>query len=202
MTIDLTQTHSTEPVPQRSLSKGRKLVAASLLAFAAAGFGGQLGAVTDLAAVSSDDSGRAAASAEPGKPVVSPGDERNLAKSALERRMTLLSRELSLDAGQQSAVRRLLLQQREQTLKVWSDDAVPSAVRIKATQGVADRTAEQIRLLLTDEQRGRYMQQRNREAEQPLASGELESWMRGSSPNGLPASHELSAFPADKGTWK
>jgi hypothetical protein len=82
------------------------------------------------------------------------------------------------------------MQQREQTLKVWSDDAVPSAVRIKATQGVADRTAEQIRSLLTHEQRGRYMQPRNREADQHLASGDLESWMRGSSSNGLPAPHE------------
>jgi hypothetical protein len=104
--------------------------------------------------------------------------------------MLLLSRELTLDPGQQAAVRRLLLQQREQTLKVWSDETVPAAVRIKATQGVADRTAEQIRALLNDAQRSRYTQPRNREAEQHFATGDLESWMRGSPPNGLPASHE------------
>jgi Na+-transporting NADH:ubiquinone oxidoreductase subunit NqrC len=106
---------------------------------------------------------------------------------ALDKRVQLLAVELNLDEVQQAAVRRLLLQQREQTLKVWNDDTVPAAVRIKATQGVADRTAEQIRVLLTDAQRSRYSQPRNREAEQHFASEDLESWMRGVAPKGMPA---------------
>jgi hypothetical protein len=105
---------------------------------------------------------------------------------ALDKRVQLLAAELNFDAAQQTAVRRLLLQQREQTLKVWNNEAVPAAMRIKATQGVADRTAEQIRVLLTDAQRSRYSQPRNRDAEQHYASEDLESWMRGSAPQGVP----------------
>ncbi len=110
--------------------------------------------------------------------------------AGIDHRIKLLAAELSLDPGQQAAVRRLLLQQREQTLKVWRNDAVPSAVRIKATHGIADRTAEQIRALLNDEQRSRYIQPRNREAEQNLASGDVESWMAGRAPTGSVAAHE------------
>ena len=106
---------------------------------------------------------------------------------ALDKRVQLLAAELNLDAPQQAAVRSLLLQQREQTLKVWNDQTVPAAVRIKSTQGVSDRTAEQIRALLNDAQRSRYTQPRNRDAEQHFASEDLESWMRGSAPQGLPA---------------
>jgi hypothetical protein len=169
---------------------GLKRLSVALLAFAAAGFFGSVGAATEAAGVASDVADHAVANAEPVQRVIAPGVARHPVQSALDQRMQLLSRELTLDPGQQAAVRRLLLQQREQTLKVWSDDAVPSAVRIKATQGVADRTADQIRSLLNDAQRGRYLQPRNPEAEQHLASGDLESWMRGSSPKGLPAPQE------------
>ena len=101
-----------------------------------------------------------------------------------------LPAELKLDAGQQGVVKRLLESQREQTLSIWNNDMVPAAVRVKSTQALSERTADQIRALLNDEQRKRYIQPRNREAEQNLASGDLESWMRGSSPNGMPKSHE------------
>lgn len=167
-----------------------KQVAAALLSFAAAGFFGSVGAATDAAAPSPDGANRSVAKAQPAPSAYAPGAERHAANSALDRRMQLLSGELKLDAGQQAAVRHLLLQQREQTLKIWSDDAVPSAVRIKATQGVADQTAQQIRSLLNEAQRGLYMQPRNREAEQHIATGDLESWIRGSSPVGLPAPHD------------
>ena len=109
---------------------------------------------------------------------------RSSAASALDRRIRLLAAELHLDQGQQAAVRRLLLQQREQTLKVWSDETVPSAIRVKATQSVADRTADQIRALLNEEQRKKYIKPHDRDARQDVASGDLESWMQGRAPNG------------------
>lgn len=102
----------------------------------------------------------------------------------LDKRVQLLAAELNLDADQQAAVRRLLMQQREQTLKVWNDEAVPAALRIKATQGVAERTADQIRALLDDVQRTRYSLPHKQDAEQHFASEDLESWMRGSPPKG------------------
>ena len=190
MTINRTQTVSLSAYPRCVKWIEPKRVAAALVAFAAAGWIGGVGAATDAADVSSVRADHAAANTEPVDRAFVPGTGRQPVKSALDKRVQLLAAELDLDAEQQVAVRRVLLQQREQTLKVWSDDAVPAAVRIKATQGVADRTAEQIRLLLTDAQRSRYKQPHDREAEQHFATGDLESWMRGSPPNGLPASNE------------
>ena len=188
--IQHTQTVSPRATPRCVQGMTHQRVAAALLAWAAAGWIAGVGAATDAPELSSDRADRSMANAEPANRAVVPGTGRQPVKSALDKRVQLLAAELNLDEAQQAAVRRLLLQQREQTLKVWSNDAVPAAVRIQATQGVADRTAGQIRSLLNDAQRSRYTQPRNREAEQHFATGDLESWMRGTPPNGLPASHE------------
>src|SRR2546421_9191684 len=49
--------------------------------------------------------------------------------AALERRVTLLSAELSLDAQQQVQVRRILEDQREQVMKIWHDSSLAAANR-------------------------------------------------------------------------
>jgi hypothetical protein len=188
--IQHTQTVSPRAFSRCVQGMAPKRVAAALVALAAAGWIGGVWAATDVTEGSSDRAGRTVADAEIVNRASVSGTARQPVKSALDKRVQLLAAELNLDAAQQVAVRRLLLQQREQTLKVWSDEAVPAAVRIKATQGVADRTAGQIRALLNETQRSRYTQPRNPEAEQHFATGDLESWMRGIAPNGLPASHE------------
>jgi hypothetical protein len=181
MTFNLAPTHSTQPCPRRSRA-GSELAAAALLAFVAAGIVGPASAKADGDIGSSSVSGRAAARPESENGVAAAADSLSRAESALERRVLLLSRELNLDPAQQAAVRRLLLQQRAQTLQVWSDEAAPAALRVKATQGVAERTAERIRALLNDEQRRRYMQPHSHAAEQTVAAGDVESWMRGTAP--------------------
>lgn len=172
MTTKRTHLDSSPASPRGSIRKQHRRFAGVLPALVAAVFFASFAGATPAAGQSS----RIALS-DPAMPT-------------LDRRMALLSRELDLDPEQQAAVRRLLLQQREQTLKVWSDETVPSAVRIKATHDVADRTAQQIRSLLNDAQRGRYLQPHSREVEQHLATGNLEAWMRGESPNGLPSPHD------------
>lgn len=68
----------------------------------------------------------------------------------------MLSKSLDLDARQRSDLRKVLEDQREQVSRVWSDTSVPAAYRVSATQAISDRTADQIRALLNDEQRKRY----------------------------------------------
>jgi hypothetical protein len=186
MMVNLTQSDSLKTDMARSVRTKIRPVAATLLALAAAGWFGPVWSATQGSVLSSV--------AEPGMVKVESansvslsGEDRHTVKSGLNQRMALLSKELNLDEAQQAAVRRLLLQQREQTIRVWNDETTPAAVRIKATQGLADRTAEQIRALLTDAQRSHYSQPRNRDAEQHVASEDLESWMRGVAPKGLPA---------------
>jgi len=97
--------------------------------------------------------------------------------SALDRRVMLLTRELGLTANQQGQVRKALESQREQVARVWSDTSVAPARRVGATQAIADRTAERIRALLTEEQRKKYLQPRKREAAVGASGARAEAWM-------------------------
>src|SRR3954469_6792221 len=65
--------------------------------------------------------------------------------SSLDRRVSLLTAELDLDAHQQSEVRRILEGQRDAVLKVWNDNSTPAANRVNATKTISERTADQIR---------------------------------------------------------
>jgi hypothetical protein len=76
--------------------------------------------------------------------------------ASLDDRVTLLSKTLDLDAKQQSELRKVLLAQREETLKAWADETVPAAARVKATELIGQRTADRIRALLNEQQRARY----------------------------------------------
>lgn len=77
--------------------------------------------------------------------------------ATLEDRVRALTQGLDLDASQQAALRKVLINQREQILKVWNDPSpVPAAYRIGAVKAITDHTADQIRALLNDEQRKKY----------------------------------------------
>lgn len=97
--------------------------------------------------------------------------------SPVDRRVNLLARELDLSATQQAQVKKVLEGQREQVSRVWEDNSIPAARRVSATQVISDRTADQIRSLLSDEQRKKYIQPRKREVAVGTAGGDVESWM-------------------------
>jgi protein CpxP len=98
--------------------------------------------------------------------------------SALDERIALLTAELNLDAGQQAGVRKLLEEQREQVRRVWNDVTIPAGSRVGATRAISERTADQIRALLTDEQKKKYLAARQPHApsDEP-AKPSLDDWM-------------------------
>jgi hypothetical protein len=104
---------------------------------------------------------------------------RHPGRRSLEQRVTMLSKALGLDAGQQSELRKVLERQREQISRVWRDTAVPAAYRVSATQAISEKTADQIRALLNDEQRKRYNPRKPPHKAGPGGSGRpsVEAWM-------------------------
>jgi hypothetical protein len=98
---------------------------------------------------------------------------------ALDRRITLLAKELDLSEAQQAAMRKLLLEQREKVARLWNESAIPAQDRIRATQLIGDQTADRIRELLTEQQRKKYNQPR---VKPPATPGEqprsVEEWMQ------------------------
>jgi small-conductance mechanosensitive channel len=89
----------------------------------------------------------------PSRPTIS---AQHRARTNLGDRIATYTRELNLDAKQQSQLRALLLQQREQVLRVWNDTSIPAVQRVHATRAISEATADGIRAMLTEEQRKKY----------------------------------------------
>jgi hypothetical protein len=121
------------------------------------------------------DDGQNVADAVPARPTLR---HAAAAGSGLDARIRTLSKFLDLDAAQQSELRKVLENQREQVRKLWNDSTVPPANRINATKVISDNTADQIRALLNEEQRKKYNPPR-----QPHQAGadadkrSVEDWM-------------------------
>jgi hypothetical protein len=95
-----------------------------------------------------------------------------------EDRATTLSKALDLDGRQQSELRKVLEDEREQINRVWSDSTVPTAYRVSVTREINDRTADRIRALLRDEQKKKYTPPRQPHETVPGAGQpSVEDWM-------------------------
>ena len=90
--------------------------------------------------------------------------------SRLEARVAMLTAQLGLDAKQQAGVRRVLMGQREQVMRVWRDNSVPPADRVGATRAIIERSAGQIRALLNEEQKAKFLRGREPREAQPDAA--------------------------------
>ena len=97
--------------------------------------------------------------------------------SPLDRRVALLAKELNLDAGQQARVKKVLENQRAQMNQVWNNTSLSPAMRVSSTQSIGDRTADQIRALLNEEQRKKYIQEHKRETKVGTAGADVQTWM-------------------------
>jgi hypothetical protein len=159
-----------------SMRMARQLAAGALLAVGIAGLVAVHAAVQSSAesAVSAAVETVDAASAEQ---AVQPAGRRRQTLSPLDRRVALLGQELKLDDGQRAKVKLLLQSQSAQVSHVWDDASIPSALRVKSTQTIGERTADQIRALLNDEQRKKYIQPRQHDAKVGAAAVDVESWM-------------------------
>jgi hypothetical protein len=101
---------------------------------------------------------------------------RHAAVSRIEDRVRTLSKGLGLDLKQEAELRKVLERQREQVQRVWKDPALPGRWRVSATLAIDERTADEIRALLNDEQRKKYNPPRQRHEQTSDKLG-VEAWM-------------------------
>jgi hypothetical protein len=95
----------------------------------------------------------------------------------LEKRAASLSRLLGLSESQQSELRKVLASQREQIVKLWSEQSVPAAYRVSVMRGINDATEARIRNLLTEGQRKIYIQPKPRETPETSQQDRLNEWL-------------------------
>ena len=98
-------------------------------------------------------------------------------EQVLDERVAALGKLLGLDAGQKAGVRKVLLAQRDQLRQVWSDPGRSSADRIGASQSINQRTEDQIRSLLNEEQRKQYIVSKPTGAAGERPEHGLDYWM-------------------------
>jgi hypothetical protein len=95
---------------------------------------------------------------------------------SLEHRVDVLAKALQLDARQRAELMAILDSQRQAVMKIWSNPALLPAERAPATRAVEERTADQIRALLSDEQKKRYNPPKPQGAQPSQAS--VADWMQ------------------------
>jgi hypothetical protein len=99
------------------------------------------------------------------------------AESVVDRRVGLLGKELDLDLRQRERVKALLERQRDQIDRVWNDESMPAAVKVGSTQAISEQTIEQIRSVLTEAQRKKYIQPRRGGAAVGTAGADVATWV-------------------------
>lgn len=102
--------------------------------------------------------------------------ERARVGGSLEHRVDVLSKALQLDTRQRTELLTILDNQREAVAKIWHNPALLPAERPPATRAVEDRTADQIRAILSDEQKKRYNPPKPQKAESPAPN--VADWMQ------------------------
>jgi hypothetical protein len=78
------------------------------------------------------------------------------AGAGLDDRVKVFAKGLDLDAAQQSQLRRIFLGQRDAVRRIWSDESLSPAERVPATRAASERTGDEIRAILNDEQKKKY----------------------------------------------
>ena len=140
--------------------------------------------------VAAADATPAAVSAMPATPAARPATPHE-PRSAIDGRVAILTRALGLSAAQQVQLTKVLESGRKQINQVWSDATVPAPYRISATRAIEEKTADQIRALLNDDQKKKYNPPRQPHRMGPGADEpSVEDWMKATQqPTAPPAGH-------------
>jgi hypothetical protein len=116
----------------------------------------------------------AAASSSAATPAPRAGS-RVRAGGSVQHRVDVLAKALQLDARQRALLSTVLEDQRQAVSKIWSDPALLPAERAPATRALEERTADQIRRILSEEQKMLY------NPPKPQGTGappDVEGWMQ------------------------
>jgi len=126
-----------------------------------------------------DGSGAGSPAADTPKPVVAPREHlhRRPAGAGFEDKVKLLTKGLDLDPVQQTRLRAILESERRQIRALWMDSTNPAGDRVAPTLAILDRSREQIRGMLNEEQKAKYGAALPRNEVAP-AHADVDFWMR------------------------
>ena len=77
-------------------------------------------------------------------------------RPSLDDRIKALAKSLNLNEAQQAAVKKIIEQRQQETLRLRLDPSIAGSDRIDRLRAIQDQTADRIRLVLNEEQRQKY----------------------------------------------
>jgi hypothetical protein len=100
----------------------------------------------------------------------------------LDSRAKRLAKLLDLTETQQAKLAQILASQHEQIRKLWSDQRVPSEYRVGEMRAINDKTEDQIRALLNDEQKKKYIASHAQQTAHSAEESNLDYWLNATKP--------------------
>jgi hypothetical protein len=100
----------------------------------------------------------------------------------LEHRADVLATALQLDARQRAELLTILENQRRAVAKIWHDPTLSSAERAPATRAANERTGDEIRAILNDEQKRKYNPPKPSTPPEQAGTRSIEQWLDAGQP--------------------
>ena len=103
-------------------------------------------------------------------------------RPSLDDRVKAFAAALNLDEAQQVAVKKILLQRQQETLRLRQDTSLSGSARIERLRALQDQTVQRIRLVLNDEQKKKYDPLAVRKAGPAPGQKSVEDWLKVTTP--------------------
>lgn len=102
-------------------------------------------------------------------------------RPTVDDRIKVLAKSLDLSEAQQSAVKRILEKRQQETLRIRHDPSISGSTRIDQFRILQDRTVEEIRAVLSEEQKQKYDPFASRKIQQ-APERSVEDWLKLTTP--------------------
>jgi len=103
-------------------------------------------------------------------------------RPSLDERVKQFGKNFDLNEAQQAAVKKILEQRQEETLRIRLDPSLTGSARIERFRALQDATIARIRAVLNEEQRKKYNPLATREIPQAPGQRSVEDWLKLTSP--------------------
>jgi len=100
----------------------------------------------------------------------------------IDDRVRVLARSLDLNEAQRVAVKKILEQRRQETLRIRQDSSISGGARIDRFRALQDNTVERIRAVLNEEQKKKYDPLAVRRTQPAPQQRSVEDWLKVTTP--------------------
>jgi hypothetical protein len=111
-----------------------------------------------------------------------PGVAQRGHRPTIDDRVKVLARSLELNEAQQAAVKKILEQRQQETLRIRQDASISGGARIERFRALQDHTVERIRAVLTEEQKKKYDPLAVRRVAPAPDQKSVEDWLKVTTP--------------------